>query len=216
MSPANRPLQFNLALDTFYSHAEQAKLLTKHSQAQTVAHTRLTAAQEEHEQRISALRNVQEENILKASLIESNLGRVEEALRSVNGLLERGMDWGDIERLISMERENGNVVAEIIVGCHFGEGKMVLALREDVESEDEEDDEEDSGEEGDHKISSRQRASKAIKIEVDLGLSAWANAREYFDKKKVAAEKVLSTHASPPFCLESQLPCFVNPRLTGV
>ena len=120
-------------------------------------------------------------------------------MRSVNGLLARGMDWGDIERLISMERENGNVVAEIIVECRFGEGKMVLALREDVESEDEEDSDKDSGEDGDRKISPRQPVSKAIKIEVDLGLSAWANAREYFDKKKVAAEKVPLTHSSPSF-----------------
>jgi len=160
---------------------------------------------------------VQEENILKASLIEANLERVEEALRSVNGLLARGMDWGDVEKLISVERENGNVVAEIIVGCRFAEGKMVLALREDVDSEDEEISEGDSAEESDREISPRQRLSKAIKIEVDLGLSAWANAREYFDKKKVAAEKVAFAHFLPsPLHLLAHFSRFLKPRLTGV
>jgi hypothetical protein len=109
--------------------------------------------------------------------------RVEEALKSVNGLLRGGMDWGDVERLIVHERERGNPVAEIIAGCKFAEGKIVLGLREEQweegDSGDETDEEEGETEEG-----------QVVKIEVDLGLSAWANAREYFDKKKVAAEKV--------------------------
>jgi hypothetical protein len=109
--------------------------------------------------------------------------RVEEALRSVNGLLRGGMDWGDVEKLIAHERGRGNPVAEIIVGCKFAEGKIVLGLREEQwdegDSGDETDEEEGESEEG-----------QVVKIDVDLGLSAWANARQYFDKKKVAAEKV--------------------------
>ena len=54
---------------------------------------------------------------------------------------------------------------------------MDYVRRKDDESGDETDEEEvDEGE--------------LVRIEVDLGLSAWANAREYFDRKKVAAEKV--------------------------
>lgn len=105
--------------------------------------------------------------------------RVEEALRSVNGLLAAGMDWVDIERLIDHERRKGNPVAEIILKCLFKEGKLVLGLRE------EEDDE--SGDETDEE---EVKEGELVRIEVDLGLSAWANAREYFDRKKVAAEKV--------------------------
>lgn len=119
------------------------------------------------------------------------MDRVEEAIRSVNGLIRSGMDWGDIERLIGLERERGNPVAEIIVGCKFAEGKIVLGLREEVWDEEgsggDETDEEEEGEGG-----------QVVRIEVDLGLSVWANAREYFDKKKVAAEKVLHRL---PYCL---------------
>jgi hypothetical protein len=115
---------------------------------------------------------------------------VEEVLASVNGLLARGMDWGDIIRLIELERERGNPVAEIIVECKFKEGKVVLGLCED-------DEEEDSGDETDEEEETREssRGSESggtVKIEVDLSLSAWSNAREYFDKKKLAAEKVFS------------------------
>jgi ribosomal protein S1 len=98
-----------------------------------------------------------------------NLGRVEEALQSVNGLIEKGMDWVDIERLIEHQRNRGNPVAEIILKCMFKEGKIILGLREAEEEEDK---------------------GRVVEIEVDLGLSAWANTRTYFDQKKVAAEKV--------------------------
>jgi predicted ribosome quality control (RQC) complex YloA/Tae2 family protein len=122
--------------------------------------------------------------VLKATLLENNLERVEEALRSVNGLLARGMDWGDIDRLISHGRERGNPVAEIILETRFKEGRIILGLRDDEE-------EDSSAEETDDEASEDARpAQELIKIDVDLGLSAWANAREYFDRKKVAAEKV--------------------------
>jgi hypothetical protein len=98
--------------------------------------------------------------------------RVEEVINSVNGLLARGMDWGDIEKLIESERKRGNPVAEIISKCNFKEGKVVLGLHEE-EGDSDEDDE-----------------GQIVDVEIDLGLSAWANTREYFEKKKVAAEKV--------------------------
>jgi len=116
------------------------------------------------------------------------LERVEEALKSVNGLLSQGMDWVDIQRLIEVERQRGNPVAEIILKCLFKEGKLVLGLREEEEDEDDESGNETDEEE--EKGGIRERGS-IIQIEVDLGLSAWANAREYFDRKKVAAEKVI-------------------------
>ena len=106
----------------------------------------------------------------------------------MNGLLARGMDWGDLERLIAREREVGNGVAEIIVETRFKEGKMVVGLREE---EDEDEEEGNEGNETGDEEEEREGKKDVVKIEVDLGLSAWANAREYFDRKKVAAEKVL-------------------------
>ena len=117
-------------------------------------------------------------------MLELNMERVEEALKSVNGLVARGMNWGDIERLIDYERSRGNPVAEIILKCLFKEGKLVLGLHEEDDDDDESGDETDEEERDEGEI---------FRIEVDLGLSAWANTREYFDRKRVAAEKVLST-----------------------
>lgn len=121
-----------------------------------------------------------------------NLGRVEEALRSVNGLFARGMDWGDIEKLIEHERNRGNPVAEIILKCKFKEGKILLGLREVEDDEDEDEDEDISGDETeeDEEIEEKNDKGQVVEIEVDLRLSAWANARTYFEQKKVVAGKV--------------------------
>jgi ribosomal protein S1 len=120
-----------------------------------------------------------------------NMERVEEALRSVNGLIARGMDWGDIERLIEHERSRGNPVAEIILKCMFKEGKIILGLREVEDDEDDEDDEDKSWDEMEEdEVEEQKDKGPVVEIEVDLGLSAWANTRTYFDQKRFAAEKV--------------------------
>jgi nuclear export mediator factor NEMF len=100
---------------------------------------------------------------------------VEEAIKAVNGLLMLGMDWGDIIRLIDLERGRGNPVAEIILSTNFPEQTIALGLRPD---------EDDEGE------------GQVLEIPVSLELSAYANARVYFEKKKSAAEKVYQKRAS--------------------
>lgn len=135
---------------------------------------------------------------------------MEEAIRSVNGLLARGMDWGDIARIVDAERERGNVVAEIILQLKLKEGRMVVGLREEQEGDETDDESEgdmedsgDSSDSGDGGDSGDRggMSGEVVRIEIDLALSAWANAREYFDKKKVAAEKV----PLPPANIPSQL-----------
>jgi len=108
------------------------------------------------------------------------------------------MDWGDIDRIIETERERGNAVAEIIVKCMLKEGRIVVGLREEGDGEEDE----GSGDETDEEGVGGEVRGEVVRIEIDLGLSAWANAREYFDKKKVAAEKV-----TPPSPLFGRLGC---------
>jgi hypothetical protein len=161
----------------FFSHAEATKLLMKHVQAHHTANSRREAARSEHESRLANLRSIQDLHILKARLLEANMSRVQEVIGSVNGLLAQGMDWVDIERLIDIERARGNPVAEIIVKCDFRNGKVTLGLHANEESDDEDDETEDTDE-------------PIVEIDINLGLSAWVNAREFFDMKKAAAEKV--------------------------
>ena len=62
------------------------------------------------------------------------------------------MDWGDIMRIVDVERERGNGVAEIILQMKLQEGRIVVGLREetgeDEDEGDETDDEEGGGREG--------------------------------------------------------------------
>ena len=125
------------------------------------------------------------------------------------------MDWGDIERLIEAERGRGNGVAMIILRCLFREGKVVIGLREDDEDESEgdqsggDDNGDETEEEEEEEVRGEGRKGRIVEIEVDLGLSAWANAQEYFNKKKIAAEKVPSFSCHPLFFILSSSPSFL-------
>ena len=70
---------------------------------------------------------------------------------------------------------------------------MIIGLREEVEDEEEEEedrDEDDAEEDDDETVVEAE--GKLVEIEIDLEATAWGNAQEYFNQKKVAAEKVFT------------------------
>ncbi|CAD0053143.1 unnamed protein product [Aureobasidium pullulans] len=160
---------FNKTVDEFFSSIEGQKLESKLSEREETAKKRLEAARQEHARRIGSLQQTQELNITKAQAIEANLDRVEEATAAVNGLIAQGMDWVEIERLIEMEQSRNNAVAEII--------KLPLKLEENT----------DEGKKKSAKTS--QKEDKRLTVDIDLSLSGWSNARQYYDQKRVAATK---------------------------
>ncbi|KAF8247632.1 hypothetical protein K440DRAFT_650449 [Wilcoxina mikolae CBS 423.85] len=200
---------FNRTVDTFYSSIEAQKLESRLKEREIAAQKRLEAARNDHQKRVEVLRDVQDLNIRKAQTLEANSSRVEEAIAAVNGLIVQGMDWVQAARLIEGEQKRGNAVAEIIqLPLKLYENTITLKLRE-TEFEagdfvftgfsDDEDDETDEEREN----SDDQKAEKPLSIDVDLSLSAFANARNYYDEKRTAAEKETKTLKSSAKALKS-------------
>lgn len=194
---------FNKAVDEFFSSIEGQKLESKLTEREQQAKKKLEKARKEHEDRIGGLQQVQELNFRKAEAILANVHRVTEATEAVNGLIRQGMDWVDIARLIEREQNSGNAVAQLIrLPLKLHENTITLLLNETSwENGEEEEDEgnetssvsEDTDDEDDHpkrKASPPKVAARPqLAIDIDLGLSAWANSTEYFDQKKTAADK---------------------------
>ncbi|KAF8544667.1 fibronectin-binding protein A N-terminus-domain-containing protein [Trichophaea hybrida] len=200
---------FNKTVDTFYSSIEAQKLESRLKEREIAAQKRLEAARNDHQKRVEVLRDVQDLNIRKAQTLEANFSRVEEAIAAVNGLIAQGMDWVQAARLIEGEQKRGNAVAEIIqLPLKLYENTITLKLRE-TEFEagdfifagfsDDEDDETDEEREN----ADDQKAEKPLSIDVDLSLSAFANARNYYDEKRTAAEKETKTLKSSAKALKS-------------
>ncbi|KAL2435376.1 Ribosome quality control complex subunit 2 [Exophiala dermatitidis] len=202
---------FNRTVDEFYSSIESQKLESRLTEREEAAKKKLQAAKEEQEKRLGALQHVQELHVRKAQAIEANTHRVEEACAAVNGLIGQGMDWVDIGKLIENEQKRGNVVAQMIkLPLKLEENTVTLLLDEpgfDEASEedepDETDEEEDSDEEDIRKKPTKPVTDKRLAIDIDLGLSPWANARQYYEQKKNAAVKEKRTLEAATMALKS-------------
>ncbi|KAF2850219.1 hypothetical protein T440DRAFT_424923 [Plenodomus tracheiphilus IPT5] len=208
---------FNKAVDEFFSSIEGQKLESKLTEREQQAKKKLEKARKEHEDRIGGLQQVQELNFRKAEAILANVHRVTEATEAVNGLIRQGMDWVDIARLIEREQAQGNAVAQLIrLPLKLHENTITLLLDEtNWDHGNEEEDEgnetssmsEDSedGQEGPKKKAApiKVAVQPQLAIDVDLGLSAWANSTEYYDQKKTAAGKEDRTAAASSKALKS-------------
>lgn len=198
---------FNKTLDEFFSSIEGQKLEARLNDREATAKRKLEAVREIQEQKVEGLKTVQMLNVRKAGAIEANVDRVAEAMDAVNGLISQGMDWFHIGKLIEREQKRHNPVAEIIkLPLNIEQNTITLLLaEEDVDEQEEQaldegyetssdeagdEEEEDSL---DEKQGRAKPSDKRLAIEINLGLTPFANAREYYDQKKVAAVKVQKT-----------------------
>ena len=202
---------FNKTVDEFFSSVESQKLESRLTEREQAAQRKLDNARKDHARRVEGLQEVQEFNVRKAIAIESNLHKVQEATGAINGLIAQGMDWVEIARLIEMEQARHNPVAGMIkLPLKLYENTATLLLQEPHFDEDDyEGDETDSdvSESEDEDVHSTRAKSKAaergLAVDVDLALSPWANARQYYEHKKSAAVKEQKTLQASEKALKS-------------
>lgn len=204
---------FNRAVDEFYSSIEGQKLESRLSEREKNAEKKLEAARHDHAKRLGGLQQVQEIHIRKAQAIEANLQKVQEAVAAINSLIAQGMDWVEIARLIEMEQARHNTVAQMIkLPLKLYENTATLLLEEarfdneeDFDGNETDNDVSESEDEGAQKSKPKTTATPETRlaVDVDLALSPWSNARQYYDQKKVAAVKEQKTLQSSEKALKS-------------
>ncbi|KAL8738758.1 MAG: hypothetical protein Q9181_000513 [Wetmoreana brouardii] len=205
---------FNKTVDEFFSSIEGQRLESRLTEREQNAKRKIETARQDYEKRIGGLQQVQWLNVRKAQAIEANLQRVQEVTGAVNGLIAQGMDWVEIARLIEMEQSKHNVVAEMIkLPLKLYENTITVLLAEET-FEDEEDfcggvtdssasESEDEARAQTAKVKASEAANKRLAIDIDLALSPWSNARQYYDQKKTAASKEQKTFQSSAKALRS-------------
>ncbi|KAI9885825.1 MAG: hypothetical protein M1823_002355 [Watsoniomyces obsoletus] len=193
---------FNKTVDEYFSSIEGQKLESRLQDREEHARRKLENARKDHMSRLGSLQSVQELNIRRAQAIEGNVDRVEEAIKTVNGLIGQGMDWVEIGRLIELEQKRQNPLAEMIkLPLKLQENTITLLLDDSVGEEGEDDevadqtdsDVSDSGEEQAPNNKKKAKIDSGLSIDIDLSLSPWGNARQYYDQKRSAAEKEQKT-----------------------
>lgn len=204
---------FNNAVDEFFSSIEGQKLESRLSEREKNAEKKLEAARQDHVKRLGGLQQVQELHVRKAQAIEANLEKVQEAVAAINSLIAQGMDWVEIARLIEMEQARHNTVAQMIkLPLKLYENTATLFLEEarfddeeDFEGNETDSDVSESENEGAEKPKPKTTATPGTRlaVDIDLALSSWSNARQYYDQKKVAAVKEQKTLQSSEKALKS-------------
>ncbi|KAF7865440.1 hypothetical protein EAF04_006415 [Stromatinia cepivora] len=204
---------FNKTVDEFFSSIEGQKLESRLEERELNAKKKIQAARNEQAKRLGGLQEIQALNERKAGALQANVERVQEARDAVNGLIAQGMDWFEIGRLIELEQKRKNPVALMIkLPLKLDQNTVTLLLDEEVFNDDE-----DSSYETESDVSDSEDEEKTAKtvekeekvtdtrltIDINLSLSPWANARNYFDQKRSAASKEDKTLQSSSKALKS-------------
>ncbi|XP_051578777.1 ribosome quality control complex subunit NEMF-like isoform X1 [Myxocyprinus asiaticus] len=199
---------FNKAVDEFFSKMEGQKLDMKALQQEKQALKKLENVRRDHEQRLEALHQVQEVDRLKGELVEMNLQMVERALQVVRSALANQVDWTEIAQIVKEAQAAGDPVACAIKELKLQSNHMTMLLKNPfVGSEEGEVDQEDvtssvglsdalKGKKNKNKNKGQKgkiEKNKPILVDVDLNLSAYANAKKYYDNKRTAAKKEQKT-----------------------
>ncbi|KAM4777425.1 ribosome quality control complex subunit NEMF [Cyanocitta cristata] len=197
---------FNKATDEFYSKLEGQKIDLKALQQEKQALKKLENVRKDHEHRLEALQQAQEADKLKGELIEMNLEVVDRAIQVVRSALANQIDWTEIGAIVKEAQAQGDPVATAIKELKLQTNHITMLLRnpyvlsEEEEEEDDADAEKEETEEpkGKKKKNKTKQLKKPQKnkpslVDVDLNLSAYANAKKYYDHKRHAAKKTQKT-----------------------
>ncbi|KAL3339422.1 hypothetical protein AABB24_028172 [Solanum stoloniferum] len=171
---------FDAALDDFYSKIESQRSEQQQKSKESTAMQRLNKIRTDQENRVVTLKQEVEHCIKMAELIEYNLEDADAAILAVRVALANGMSWEDLARMVKEEKRSGNPVAGLIDKLHLERNCMTLLLSNNL---DEMDDDE--------------KTQPVDKVEVDLALSAHANARRWYEMKKKQEnkqEKTVTAH----------------------
>ncbi|XP_041969362.1 nuclear export mediator factor NEMF homolog isoform X1 [Aricia agestis] len=173
---------FDRAVDEFFSALEGQKIDLKTIQVEREAMKKLHNVKKDHEKRITELQSVQLEDRKAAELISRNEELVEQARLAVTTAIANQMSWDDIKLLVKTAQDNNDPIASSIKGLKLNTNHITLLLRDPYEEEDD---------------------IKPMLVDVDLSLTAHANARRYYNQKRSAAKKQQKTLESADKALKS-------------
>ncbi|KAL1461067.1 hypothetical protein WDU94_012998, partial [Cyamophila willieti] len=174
---------FAAAVDEFFSTAESNKIDLKAVQQERDALKKLENVKRDHESRLNALEQTQLQDKEKAELIIHNQEAVDAAILAIRQEIANQLSWEDIEARVKQAQRHNDPVASIIKQLKLNINHITILLSDPF------------ADTADNK--------KPSLIDVDLDLSAYANAKRYFDQKRSAAKKQQKTIQSTEKALKS-------------
>ncbi|KAJ8967648.1 hypothetical protein NQ314_002709 [Rhamnusium bicolor] len=160
----------NEAVDEFFSSLESQKLELRAVQQERDAMKKLENVRKDHDQRLVALKKTQNVDKQKAELITRNQELVDKSILAIQTILANQVSWEDINDLVKDAASKGDPVAKNIKQLKLEINHISLYLTDPYA---ESPDSEESNNENDN-----DRIPPMV-VDIDLALSAFANARKY-------------------------------------
>ncbi|KAJ8723666.1 hypothetical protein PYW07_007646 [Mythimna separata] len=173
---------FDRAVDEFFSTLEGQKIDMKTVQVEREALKKLQNVRNDHEKRVTELSRVQDVDKQAAELISRNEPLVEQARLAVQAAIANQMSWDDINLLVKTAQDNQDPIASCIKQLKLKSNHITLLLSDPYGEEE---------------------GLKPRLVDIDLSLTAFANARRYYDQKRNAAKKQQKTLESAGKALKS-------------
>ncbi|XP_014674957.1 PREDICTED: nuclear export mediator factor NEMF-like [Priapulus caudatus] len=181
---------FNKACDEFFSQLEGQRLDLKAFEQEKAAMKKLENVKRDHEKRLEALGKAQEEDDIKGQLIEMNQTQVDGAIKVVRSAIANQIDWTEINSIIHEAQMQGDPIAAMIKKVKLEINHISMLLRDPF----------DDGTEADKEA---ENYIKPRMVDIDLYLTAYGNARKYYDQRRTAKQKEQKTIESSEKAVKS-------------
>ncbi|XP_065078533.1 ribosome quality control complex subunit NEMF homolog [Ochlerotatus camptorhynchus] len=187
---------FAVSVDEFYSTLEGQKIDLKSFAQEREALKKLSNVRTDHAKRLDDLTKAQLEDRKKAELITRNQNLVDSAILAVQSALAAQMSWSDIQDLVKAAQANNDPVASCIKQLKLEINHISVMLKDPYGAFDEEFEDDEDREDGEEKL-------EPMVVDVDLALTAFANARRFYDQRRYAARKEQKTIESSSKALKN-------------
>lgn len=187
---------FDASVDEFYSTSESQKIDVKTMQQEREALKKLSNVKRDHIKRLDELNKWQVYDKHKAELITRNQTLVDNAILAIRSAIATQLPWPEIQNLVKAAQANGDQVAGSIRQLKLEKNHISLYLSDPYEHAD------NDSEDNDEPDSDNAKLLPTV-IDIDLGLSAYANATRYYDNKRMAAQKQQRTIESSNKAMKS-------------
>lgn len=187
---------FDKAVDVYYCNLESQKLDSKALVAEKEAMKKLDNLKLAQEKRLDELARAQKDDEEKARLIELNCDKVEDALLIIRSMLANQMSWADISMTIKEAQAMKDPIASLITRVNFERNEFTIKLSDPYDDESDDLNENDKAHNNMKRGDKKEKGNKRPKyreINIDISLSAYANARRFFVKRRTAVIKEKKT-----------------------
>lgn len=176
---------FDEAVDEYYCKLEDQKLQIQAAQAEGAAKKKIDKVKGEQAGILKSLSDQQTRMELGAMLIEAYADEINKVSLVLNSAISNGMTWEDIAIMVENETASGNPIASLIRKLKLERNHAILKLKNLYDENSDDSDSDGSDFQAPKKVA----ANAYVEVEIDIGISAHANARKMFGVKKVARVK---------------------------